>query len=145
MDNDIVDKIIKEKSCGGVVFLKKDKGIQYLVEKMGYGHFSMPKGHIEKDETKIDTALREIKEETGLNVCYVPGFRHKITYSPQVGHTKDVFFFAFRTWSDKVTPQKGEVEEIYFLPYEQAYEKLTFDTDKETLQFANEFIKNFAF
>ncbi len=141
----MIDKLIKEKSCGGVVFYKDDKGILFLIEKMNRGHYSMPKGHVEKAETELDTALREIKEETGLDACYLPGFRHKITYSPEKGHIKDVFFFVFRVWNKNAIPQEKEVSEIYFLPYKNAYDLLTYPDDKNTLEFAYEFIKNFAF
>ena len=58
----------KEKSCGAVVYKIINNQIFFLIEKMQRGHFSIPKGHVENNETEIETALREIKEETNLDV-----------------------------------------------------------------------------
>ena len=55
-----------EKSCGAVVYdLQNDTPI-VLVEYMKKGHVSIPKGHVEEGETEVETAAREILEETGL-------------------------------------------------------------------------------
>ena len=53
-----------EQSYGAVVF----KGNKILIEHMVQGHISIPKGHVEGDETPSQTAIREIKEETGLTL-----------------------------------------------------------------------------
>lgn len=42
---------------------------------MQKGHRSICKGHMEKDESEHQTAMREILEETGLTVKFVEGFR----------------------------------------------------------------------
>ncbi|MBI5061189.1 MAG: NUDIX domain-containing protein [Candidatus Aenigmarchaeota archaeon] len=52
-----------EISAGGVVF----RGKKILLIKDSYGRWSLPKGHIEKGETAEQAALREIKEETGID------------------------------------------------------------------------------
>ena len=39
------------------------------------GHWGFPKGHIEKDETEYETALREVKEETNIDARIIDGFR----------------------------------------------------------------------
>ena len=63
--------MIKEKSCGAITY-KIENGIFYfLIEKMNKGHFSLPKGHVEKGESEVETAYREIKEETILDVGLV--------------------------------------------------------------------------
>ncbi|MBO4541180.1 MAG: tyrosine-protein phosphatase, partial [Bacilli bacterium] len=80
----------QEKSCGAVL-LHKGK---VLVEHMKKGHFSIPKGHVEEvDEDEHATAQREIKEELGIGVQFVPGFRKRICYSPKTGVAKEVVFF----------------------------------------------------
>ena len=58
----------REKSCGAVVYKIENDDIRILIEKMKLGHYSIPKGHVENNETEIETALREIKEETNLDV-----------------------------------------------------------------------------
>ena len=83
----------KEKSCGAVVY-KIDNGIIYfLIEKMKKGHFSLPKGHVENNETEIETALRETLEETGIKARVVGDFRKVITYKPRKNAIKDVVYF----------------------------------------------------
>ena len=52
-----------------------------LIRHKNGGHWAFPKGHVEKKETEEDTALREIREETGLEVLLDTGFRRAVTYS----------------------------------------------------------------
>ena len=56
----------REKSCGCIIINKN----KVLLIKQTKGHWGFPKGHVEKDETEIETAIREVKEETGLDVKY---------------------------------------------------------------------------
>lgn len=55
-----------------IIFKKTDNGIQVLLEKRGsipHKHdWTIPGGHVEKNETSQEAAVREIKEETGLSV-----------------------------------------------------------------------------
>ena len=56
-----------EKSCGAVVFRKYHGNIELLLIKhVVGGHWSFPKGHVEAGESERQTALREVREETGL-------------------------------------------------------------------------------
>ena len=123
----------KEKSCGAVVYKIIDNQIFFLIEKMKRGHFSIPKGHVENNETEIETALREVKEETNLDVVLDTTFREVISYSPFEGTIKDVVFFIGKVNSDIVKNQEIEVSEIYFYPFDKAYKTLTFEYDKNTL------------
>ena len=114
----------------------------YLVELMQKGHCSICKGHVEGDESEHQTAEREIYEETGLSVEFVNGFRETIEYSPYENCTKTVvFFLAYANRSD-VTVQEEEVREIRWLTFKEAVSALTFDSDRETLQKAKDYLKN---
>lgn len=53
-------------AAGGVVIRKKDSSLEVLLIKDSYGHWTWPKGHVEKEETLLRAALREVREETGL-------------------------------------------------------------------------------
>lgn len=123
----------KEKSCGAVVYKIIDNQIYFLIEKMKRGHFSLPKGHVENNETEVETALREIKEETNLDVILDTTFKEVISYSPYEGTLKDVVFFIAKVNSNKVKKQEIEVSEIYFYTFDKAYKTLTFEFDKNTL------------
>lgn len=82
--------MIKEKSCGAVVYTTKNGEIEYLLVQMMGGHYSFPKGHVESGESEEQTALREIKEETDLDVSLDTAFRQSVVYSPYVGCEKEV-------------------------------------------------------
>ena len=124
----------KEKSCGAVVYREQGRERLFLVEHMAQGHTSLPKGHVEGNETEEETALREIREETGLEVAADTGVRHVISYSPYEGVEKDVVFFVAKAGTDKVKNQESEVSGLAWLPFAEALEAMTYDTDRETLR-----------
>lgn len=129
-----------EQSYGAVVYKIVDKKIYFLIEHMVQGHYSMCKGHIEKGETEEECAIREIKEETNLDVILDASFSCKITYSPATNVTKDVVFYLATPLNDNIIVQKEEVVSTYWLEYEDAYKRLTFKLDKKTIEEANKYI-----
>ena len=132
--------MIFEKSCGAVIFTEVNGIRHYLIELMQKGHYSICKGHVEKNESEHQTAEREIVEETGLSMEFIDGFRETIEYSPYDNCIKTVVFFLARTYSTEVKAQEEEVKEIKWLSFKEAIEALTFDSDKETLRKAEEFL-----
>ena len=130
-----------DRSYGAVVYKLADNKILYLIEHMVLGHISLPKGHIEKGETEEECAIREIKEETGLDVILDTSFRETISYSPEKDVMKDVTFFTALINSDKIFPQKEEVNRIEFLPYDEADKILTYQTDRDVLYKADKYLK----
>ena len=129
-----------EKSCGAVVYKIIEDRAVFLIEHMALGHVSIPKGHVENGEAETQTALREIKEETNLDVSLDTGFRNVITYSPRPGVVKDVVFFVAEAVSDELKNQECEVSVLEWLPYEEAQMVLTFESDRETLRKAREYL-----
>lgn len=128
-----------EKSCGAVIYTELNGMRLYLIEQMQKGHRSICKGHLEKDESEHQTAAREILEETGLTVKFVEGFREIIEYSPYENCLKTVVFFLAYTDSMNVVSQE-EIKEIYWLSIDEAMTALTFDSDRATLQKAEQFL-----
>ena len=86
---------IYEKSCGAIVYRTRADGvIEYLVlYQHRSGTWSLPKGHIATGETEQETALREVWEETGLNVVLQDGFRRELSYTVSAKALKHVVFF----------------------------------------------------
>lgn len=83
-----------EKSCGAIVYRKTQNQIDLLLIKNRYGgHWSFPKGHVEGAETEMQTALREVKEETGLDISIQDGFRQAVEYFPKPNVRKQVVYF----------------------------------------------------
>jgi len=58
----------REKSCGAIVYRRESGNVLYLIIQQKSRHWSFPKGHVERGESEKETALREIREETGLCV-----------------------------------------------------------------------------
>ena len=131
----------QEKSCGAVIFHEQGPERFYLVLHSTQGHWTLCKGHVEGDETERETAVREIGEETGLPVSFVDGFRRVITYAPGPDCLKDVVFFLARANRWTVTCQPEEVAEAAFLPLHGALERLTHASDRDTLQAADDFLR----
>jgi len=121
----------KESSAGAVIFFQKGKKREYLLLNYLGGHWGFPKGHIEFGENPIKTAIREIKEETGLDVKIIPGFERKITYSfRHKGEfvIKDVVFYLAKAKSQRVRLSK-EHKGYVWLPYKPAFDLITYEKD----------------
>jgi prepilin-type N-terminal cleavage/methylation domain-containing protein len=137
----------KESSAGAVIFFQKGKKREYLLLNYLGGHWGFPKGHIELSENPIKTAIREIKEETGLDVKIIPGFEKKITYSfRHKGEfvIKDVVFYLAKAKSQRVRLSK-EHKGYVWLPYKPAYDLITYE--KEIIKSAENFLnkKSYGF
>ena len=138
--------MIKQKSCGGVVFTRDESDLRYVIIRQTNGVVCFPKGHIEDGESEEETAIREIKEETGLDVTLVCGFRECDTYQFALDDgreiIKEVVYFLCEFSSQQPVPQESELTEIYLLPYAEAREKLQFGRSREILDRANELLKD---
>ena len=132
--------MIKEKSCGAVVYKKINNDIYVLLIKHNVGHWSFPKGHVEENETEEETAIREIKEETNIDVILDNNFRFVNTYSHRENSIKDVIYFVGYPINEEVKPQEEEVSNIEWYNVEKAYDIITYDNDKEVLRKAIEYI-----
>lgn len=119
-----------EKSCGAIIFDKN----KILIIQQKEGHWGFPKGHVEENETEVETAIREIKEETNLDVEINEKYRYVETYSPKKGIEKDVVFFIANRIGGYIKPQEEEVNQILWVTFEEAMEKLTFDSSKSVLK-----------
>lgn len=132
--------MIREKSCGAVIYTTVDGMREYLVEQMLGGHYGLPKGHVEPGETEAETAIREIREETGLAVALDTAFREMITYSPFEGCKKDVIFFVARANTKKTVPQLEEVRKLEWLPFTRAVSAISHEQTREVLRKAEAYL-----
>ncbi len=122
--------------CGAVIYRLTEGSKEYLLIKAkNGGHWDFPKGHMEAGETEIETALREVKEETGLSVSLIPGFRESISYVDTVKHKyKTVVFFLAVINSQEVKIQESEIVDFEWLNYDDALERLTYQNSKEAFR-----------
>ena len=143
MKNGMLSKKNKEKACGAIVYKKEKDELKFLLVHQSNGHYSFPKGHVEKDETEIETALREIKEETNLDVEIDTNFRHIITYIVEPKNVlKDAVYFVATPTSFDLKNQKNKITECLWNNYEKTMRLLEFDNIKEVFKNAYKYIKD---
>lgn len=128
-------RCLYEKSCGGIIFYKTKQNTKILLVKNNNGRYwSFPKGHIEEGETEQETAIREIKEETGLDVTIVKNFREISEYCPFGKIRKRVVFFLARAFTDNVKIQEEEIDSYIWVDLQQARKLCTYDNDLRIIE-----------
>lgn len=131
-----------EKSCGAVIYRKIDENLEFLcISHRNDGHWGFPKGHVEKDESEKQTAVREVCEETGLQVALIHGFRATVEYSPKEGVMKEVTFFLAKVGEVPVYIQLEELVDYKWTSFLEAKEILSYESSRDVLEQAYEFIK----
>lgn len=123
-----------EKSCGVVVLNKEDTTIKVLLVHHQKGHWGIPKGHMEKNETEEETAVREVLEETGIFTDIIEGFREVITYSPYEKVSKDVVFFLGNAKNTDIKVQEEELKEVIWMDLEKSPTRITYKEEKEVIK-----------
>lgn len=120
-----------EKSCGCIVFNKNN---EILLVRHNAGHWGLPKGHVEENETEVETAKREVKEETNIDVEINPKYRYILNYSPDIGIMKEVVFFVAKSKNNNIKEQIEEVKEVKWFGFDEAIETITYNNSKELLR-----------
>lgn len=134
-----------EKSCGAVVYRKYHGNTEILLIKhVNSGHWSFPKGHVEAGETEVETAKREIMEETSIEALIDSTFRETVSYSPKKDVQKEVVYFIAKAKNTNFVLQKSEVSEAKWVDINYAYNILTYDNDKNIVNKAKVAIKKDA-
>lgn len=131
-----------EKSCGAVVYRKRHGNTEILLIKhVRSGCWSFPKGHMEPGETELQTAVREIKEETNIDVSVDdPSFREVIVFNPRRDITKEVVYFLARAVSFDCEKQESEIAEARWVEIGQALNVLAYDNDRVLVSKAKNFL-----
>jgi bis(5'-nucleosidyl)-tetraphosphatase len=136
--------MLREKSCGAVIFIRKDETTKYLLLNYAAGHWDFVKGNVEPNENEKQTVVRELQEETSItNAQFIDDFREPIVYFyRRQGSTvhKEVVFFVMESYTDKVQLSFEHVG-FAWLDYQNAMEKLSFKNSKDVLQKAHDFLK----
>lgn len=121
-----------ENSCGAIVFNENTEKV--LLVKMHNGNWGFPKGHIESNETKEETAIREVFEETNIKIKIIPNFEREIKYIPNENTIKKVTFFAGITQEENVIVETHEIEDFKWCTYEEALKLVTYKLQKDVLE-----------
>jgi 8-oxo-dGTP pyrophosphatase MutT (NUDIX family) len=127
---------VKVISSGGVVYrVENGTPLFLLLTSNKRGIWCLPKGLIEEDEDEVTTAMREVREETGVSRVKLRGKVGQIKY--QFGFRaktfdKTVHFFLFET--DQADAKVGtEHDAMEWMPYEKALQTLSYPNEKDML------------
>ena len=136
--------MIEATSCGGVVIFRGKVLVLYKNYRNKYEGWVLPKGTVEEGEEYKETALREVKEESGVTARIIQ-YVGKSSYTfntPADQVDKDVHWFLMTTDSYHSKPQKEEYfVDSGFYKFHEAYHLLKFANEKAILEKAyNEYL-----
>lgn len=126
-------------SAGGIVIRRSAGGPEVLLGKRRRERdsvtWSLPKGTPDTGETREETALREVAEETGLCVRIVAPVGHIEYWFFQGGRRihKTVHYFLMEATSGDLADHDQEFEEVRWVPLSEAETLMSFPTEREIL------------
>lgn len=131
-----------EKSCGAIVYRKRHGNTEILLIKhVRSGCWSFPKGHMEPGENEMQTAIREIKEETNIDVSIDdPSFRQVVVFNPRRDINKEVVYFLARAVTFECERQEEEIADVRWVEIGQAGAVLNYDNDRLLVNRAKAFL-----
>lgn len=129
-----------EFSAGGIVFKKENEQTLILASQHSQHHgWVFPKGIIgdkEKGESKEKTALREVKEETGITGKIIDSLKPVSYWYQHEGEKirKTVYYFLMEYVSGDTKDHDWEMEQVEWLPTDEVEQRLTYTSDKDVWQ-----------
>lgn len=135
----------RQVSAGGVAFRRQGEQVEVaLIAVGGDERWQLPKGIIDEDEAREQAAMREVREETGLETELIEPL-DTIEYwyysngnGKRVRFHKFVHFYLLRYLSGDTSHHDHEVSEARWVEIEQAQEMLSFDNEKKVVAQAQE-------
>ena len=133
--------MIEATSCGGVVIYRGKILLLYKNYKNKYEGWVLPKGTVEPGEDFKETAIREVKEESGVDARIVK-YIGKSSYTFNIQQetvAKDVHWYLMIADSYYSKPQKEEYfEDSGYYKYHEACHLLKFSNERQILERAYE-------
>jgi len=142
--------MMEEKSAGFILVSDKFLNSRYSVLLLHYrsGHWDFPKGNIEINETEMQAATRELREETGITKFrLIPNFRYVLDYKYTRNNmlvSKQVTLFLASTGERKVRISHEHIG-YSWAKNNEAITQLTYKNAKNALKNANDFLKKRSF
>ena len=132
----------KEKSCGGVI-IKDGEVLVVWQSNEEERIIAFPKGHMEPGETEIETAKREILEETGVEAELDEAKRIELYYYiEKLDIDKTVVLFIGKPVGEtKIRPQEGEINEVMWMKIADVEDALVRDAWKDAWKKARKMIE----
>jgi 8-oxo-dGTP pyrophosphatase MutT (NUDIX family) len=135
-------------SAGGVIYRTENNEVMVcLIKTPPNGDWQLPKGLVDDNESFEQTALREVKEETGLEGT-LEGRIDSIDYwfwqeegDEKIRHHKTVYFFLLKYITGVTEDHDDEVQEAVWMPLTKALSTLSFDGERAILRKAEEMLR----
>ena len=121
-------------AAGAVVFRPGRRVL--LVHRPKYDDWSFPKGKLDPGEHQTAAAVREVAEETGLQIRLGPPLTSQ-RYPVTGGRHKQVFYWVGRVMGDDDVSgyrPNPEIDQVAWVPYGEALDRLTYPHDRDTLR-----------
>ncbi|MEA2766943.1 MAG: hypothetical protein QOK07_3347 [Gemmatimonadaceae bacterium] len=137
----------EQVSAGGVVFRRDDDRIDVVIVAVGGNNrWQLPKGLVEKDENPEIAAVREAREEGGIesevieHIETVEYWYAGLDKGERVRFHKRVHFYLLRYLSGDTGDHDWEVNEARWVPIGDAASQLAFDNERRVVERARELI-----
>jgi len=133
------DKLTEDFSCGVIPYRVINGEREFLLVRHKAGHWSFPKGHPEDAEDHIETARRELEEETGIGRAELDEtrpFEEQYAFTKRSGKRvrKVVLYFVGQVSAGQsVRLQASEVSDFAWGDAEATRHRLTFDEGRALL------------
>ena len=128
-------------SAGGVAFRNQGERLEVALISVGENNrWQLPKGLVDKGESTEDAAVREVREEAGIDTQVVDRI-DKVEYwyfarekGNRVRYHKYVYFYLLRYKSGDVAEHDDEVNEAQWVEIGEAVKRLAFATEKKIVE-----------
>jgi 8-oxo-dGTP pyrophosphatase MutT (NUDIX family) len=133
-------KTRSEVSAGGVVYRERDDGLEICLAarrtRRGSLAWGLPKGAVEPDETPEGAAVREVREETGLDAKIERelGVTRYFYVWEGVRIRKQVTFFLMRATGGDIADHDHEMEDVRWFPLGRAARRTTYKGEREMVE-----------
>jgi 8-oxo-dGTP pyrophosphatase MutT (NUDIX family) len=135
-----------EISAGGIVYRHSNQTIEVLICKdAGYHRWILPKGLVRKHESYEETALREVREEVGVEARIVQalGEPEKYVYTARNMRVfKSVYYFLMEYVSDSPWQRDAEMEEVKWVSLAEAIDLIAYPQTRALLKRCQTLLEN---
>jgi 8-oxo-dGTP pyrophosphatase MutT (NUDIX family) len=140
-------RTLDQVSAGGVAFRWRDSELEMTIVSVKPSlRWQLPKGIVDPDESPEMTAVREVREEAGIEtelialIETIEYWYRSVRYGKPVRYHKFVHFHLLRYLSGNVSEHDHEVAEARWVSFDQASEILAFESERRVVEKAREMI-----